>query len=1129
MNPTTSRLTRLLGTASFLTLANSLAAQAETDQSPVDQPQIAQVQVTPSRIAQAQVAPQQPAQIQLAQVQVAQAQVAQAQTAQAQTAQAAPGEVPEQVLITGSLIRGTAAVGVPVTNLSVQDIRMTGSLTTSDLFRTIPQFNVIPGPVGTQAANVERGTRVNLRQLDTGSAPRSLMMIDGVRYPAQGMGLCQIDPSIIPTVAVDRIDLLLDGASATYGSDAIGGVINIILKRGYDGAQTEIGFTTGAGGNTKYLASQLWGRTWDGGDITIGYQWYDVAPTHGNFNSKYTFDFTPWGLDNRTPLASAMPGIISTGAPAAPDQTNYPATNGHNCTNCFSIPQGTGRDFNTINGGLGPLGGSTAATINWATFANPANGGPVNGTANEFNPYSITDYSAASQYVGSSVTFDQRLTKDISFYGEGFYGMRRSRFINNTVGNQLTLAVPTFNPYYPTNAPNGLRVSYNFSIESPSITNSYASAQRYLGGLNIDLPGDWAAQVYYSQTRDAEYNHVVGAVNRAAVSAALGWTMPATPATGTNPTIGTFTKPPTTPYLNLFCDTTTYQCNSPSTLAFIGAYNETAEAFWVDEKGFKADGPLFDLPGGPVKMAVGANYTSYRFLIQSNTETSTSNTAMTLLRDPESRRVWAVFGQLNVPVIGDNNSLPGVRKLELEASWRHDQYSDVGGTSNPKLAFNWEVSEDLGLTFRGSWGTSFRAPSFGEFSPISNVAWNGWGLQNAPGAAQFQNNATIQVACDASGKPPAGSGAEKLFNAGFACNSQPAGLSLNGGGKAAVDAHFRTYFNQDNQVLRPELSTNWGFGFDFAPTSFLRGLDVQATWYTVKINGILINFGNPTTNRFNDSSLAFVYLVPSDVGCPVAQNAHPEQCAAFQDMVQRALAHPTDPVPSAAQSLIYWINDGGTLNKGWQKTEGIDWSISYDWDLGDLGAWNTGMTGTYYLKQESVRVPGAAGPAGQVTDVLYDTDLASVGGVPQLGVESLPRFKYRARLGWSNGPWSVTGFMDYQGHFYHTQTAPPNVNFECLTAGGSVGGGTFPCALNNYTNIEPSYYTFDLAVGYDTGDTPVNEYLRNISIQLVVQNIMDKHAPFEYRTATGGGNPCACDILKNLFGRQTQIRIVKTW
>src|SRR6266581_2063611 len=108
MNMTASKLATLMGSASLLTLANVLAAQAQ-------------------------------------------------QTAQVQTAQAAE-EIPEQVLITGSLIRGTAAVGVPVTNLSPQDFAQTGSLTTADLFRNVPSANVIPGPVATHAAHVERGT-----------------------------------------------------------------------------------------------------------------------------------------------------------------------------------------------------------------------------------------------------------------------------------------------------------------------------------------------------------------------------------------------------------------------------------------------------------------------------------------------------------------------------------------------------------------------------------------------------------------------------------------------------------------------------------------------------------------------------------------------------------------------------------------------------------------------------------------------------------------------------------------------------------------------------------------------------------------------------------------------------------
>src|SRR5689334_10810039 len=125
-----------------------------------------------------------------------------------QTAQAAPDMVPEQVLVTGSLIHGTAAVGVPVTNLGVQDLTETGNATIGDLFRTIPQAIVAPGPTAViGGGHQERETRVNIRGLDS-TGPRSLMMIDGVRYPPQADGLCAIDPSIIPALALDRVDVL---------------------------------------------------------------------------------------------------------------------------------------------------------------------------------------------------------------------------------------------------------------------------------------------------------------------------------------------------------------------------------------------------------------------------------------------------------------------------------------------------------------------------------------------------------------------------------------------------------------------------------------------------------------------------------------------------------------------------------------------------------------------------------------------------------------------------------------------------------------------------------------------------------------------------------------------------------
>ena len=390
--------------------------------------------------------------------------IAQAEGVYAAEVVAQADEIPETVLITGSLIRGTTAVGVPVVNLSPQDFAMTGAITASDLFRTIPQFNVNPGPVSTQGNNRQRGVRVNLRQLDTTDALRSLMMVDGMRYPPQSEELSTIDPSILPTSAIERIDLLLDGASATYGSDAIGGVINIILKRNYDGAMLEAGFTAGKGGNIEYLASGTWGRTWDGGQVTLSYRGSTPLPRTetSTRSSPLTTGLGVWTTDARSapqPLARSPLAARSvcrcrtqtirarkfrtrfTRGPSAPTART--------ATPSRSAPASIGHAGAS---GVGPLLPGSAPTLNWANLSDPSYAG-TNGTRNVFNPFSIVDYSAATQYTGGAITVDQRLTSNISFYGSGFYGMRRSQIVINDAGHQLTWAVPTWNPYYPTGAP----------------------------------------------------------------------------------------------------------------------------------------------------------------------------------------------------------------------------------------------------------------------------------------------------------------------------------------------------------------------------------------------------------------------------------------------------------------------------------------------------------------------------------------------------------------------------------------------------------------------------------------------------------------------------------------------------
>ena len=345
MNPKTSRLAYLLGSASLLAMWGAPGTQAQ-------------------------------------------------EVAQAQTAQANPMEVPEQVLVTGSLIRGTVAVGVPVTNLSPQDYAQTGSLTTADLFRTVPSANVTPGAVGTQANNnIGKQVRVNIRNLDPNDGTRSLMMVDGYRFPPQGEADCTIDPSVIPALALDRIDILVDGASASYGSDAIAGVLNIILKRGYDGAVSQLR-VTGADGRMDYQASQLWGRTWEGGDLTLTYEWYDFSPLKAKVRSNLSLDFSPWGLDNRTPLRSSIPATITTGVPTvAPFTSLNPSAStggakalGTRLYQLLCDSWAPAKFQPSLNSGLGPVAPGSAATISWAALS--GNGGPNNprGTANEINP-----------------------------------------------------------------------------------------------------------------------------------------------------------------------------------------------------------------------------------------------------------------------------------------------------------------------------------------------------------------------------------------------------------------------------------------------------------------------------------------------------------------------------------------------------------------------------------------------------------------------------------------------------------------------------------------------------------------------------------------------------------------------
>ncbi len=188
----------------------------------------------------------------------------------------------EEVIVTGTNIRGSAPVGSPIETFNREDIERSGVATLGQFIQLLPQnFNGGPAP-GTATSinqdardNVGGGSSVNLHGLGGGT---TLILLNGHRMAPSGINGSFVDISMIPATAIARVDVVADGASAIYGSDAIGGVVNFTLNDSYEGAETSVRYGA-ASGNTanEWRAGQIVGTHWDGGGIMGAYEFYQQA------------------------------------------------------------------------------------------------------------------------------------------------------------------------------------------------------------------------------------------------------------------------------------------------------------------------------------------------------------------------------------------------------------------------------------------------------------------------------------------------------------------------------------------------------------------------------------------------------------------------------------------------------------------------------------------------------------------------------------------------------------------------------------------------------------------------------------------------------------------------------------
>ncbi|MGH8202106.1 MAG: TonB-dependent receptor domain-containing protein [Steroidobacteraceae bacterium] len=445
----------------------------------------------------------------------------------------------EQVNVTGSLIRGVQDTVAPLIYLKPQQLAMAPYATVQDALYSQPIIS-LNGPredLGIDA-NFQYGAGLDLRGLGVGA---TLVLVNGERQPLSGLNGDFVDVSTIPLSAVKRIEVLPDGASAIYGSDAVAGVVNLIMQNDFDGARSQLRYGSAIGGRREMLASQLLGTHWDGGHAMLAYQYSDessLAAAQRPYAANG--DKTPYGGANYDSYYSYPGNIVN-------PQTGLPA---------YGLP--------AAQGSQAPVMAALAPSLNLQNqFADLQLFPEVR--ANEL-------YAAAAQNVSArlQVFFEGRLTE--------------RETLENYLPDTQPLYVPPSNPFYvnpfSSHYPYA-EVAYSFLHDYGPSTFSTAS-QVYMGtlGTTLQMGQTWQATLSESYGRQSMRSDEYNQADPATLDAYLADPNPATAFNPFGPT-------------------------NPHTLAAIERDFPLHARSTVEYTRLVADGSLFAMPAGDAKLAVG--------------------------------------------------------------------------------------------------------------------------------------------------------------------------------------------------------------------------------------------------------------------------------------------------------------------------------------------------------------------------------------------------------------------------------------------------------------------------------------------------------------------------------------------
>ncbi|MBO9707342.1 MAG: TonB-dependent receptor [Caulobacter sp.] len=570
--------------------------------------------------------------------------------AQAQTSGGADNVEVEAVVVTGTAIRGVAPVGSATVEVNRETIVEAPQRDASALISQLPQAS---GLGSTLANNAGRNAGVNLRGLGNNA---TLLLFDGHRTVAQGVTNQIADPNVIPFAAIERVEVVTDGASAIYGSDAVAGVVNFILRRPFNGAEITARYKDSL--YHQYTVEGVFGRKWDSGGIMVGLTWEKNDHVRRSDSKYLSQDLRPFGgNDNRfigTTVTPDASGALIVG------------------TTVYGLPA-------NLNGRV-PTAAEVLALKNNPSLIDTAR---------------YTDYYTQRERVGGVVRLNQNFGRAGDLTATLLFNNRK----NNAPGTgdgaftNVGVTVTPSSPYYIAGLGSGNQtVVYNFRANNPDREldqNNKENTFNLLVDYSIDLAGD------FKFTGTGVYGNNFGC----ATCQPQGNTVLAAVITGASYN-GAFN-----PYR---------QGAQPTAEGLFGGFVQKAQNELLNFSG-KVDGSLFELPSGKVRIAAGLEYQKLDFQLRALNTLNLATAYQTSRYAKSHRVIESGYAELFVPIFGGDNARPGLQRLDLSAAVRYDHYSDVGKTTNPKIGLSWDPTEDIHL--RASWGTSFRAATLGESDP----------------------------------------------------------------------------------------------------------------------------------------------------------------------------------------------------------------------------------------------------------------------------------------------------------------------------------------------------------------------------------------------------------------------------